>query len=291
MKTLFSFLLACLMFSGCLCPSLLALDDGIYLLKQGPSDSEIRLVGGYSGAIDRRLSTNEYNIRVESRNNWNDSFSIFLEINRDFSVETSSDLAIALDGQLYAPIGMEHEWLKTLSGEAKNVLIDEKLATRIAGVGRVTARLRKHPGHKLAIRFACKSNAWKVRAAQKEGAELEVLLQIKNLGEQSVFLPQESEGPARSSCLSLVPREEWAPFCRDVRGESQKVTFCSTVELQPGQSMTVRKENLLNWYRPTIQGRFVFLGTYELPIYERMESKKPIWVEQVSGAFEVTFEE
>jgi hypothetical protein len=212
-------------------------------------------------------------------------------------VETSSDLAVALDGKLYAPIGTEREWLQLLSGEGKNSLIDEKLAMRIAGLGRVTARLRKHPGHKLAIRFACKVNALKmgsarkVRDAQKEGAELDVLIQIKNLGEQSVFLPKESGSPARSSCLSLVPREEWAPFCKDVRDKTQRVTFSSTSELRPGQSMTVRKENLLNWFRPTTQGRFVFLGTYELPIYERMESKKPIWVEQVSGAFDVTFEE
>lgn len=265
-----------------------AAEDGIYLLKKGPPGSSILLPGGAAALVHQKLANNEYQLSLHSLSNWSDEYSIRL---LSASVSTQSfDVVICLDDIFYTPVGLINERLKMLNESATVIKIDDRVASKIAKIKGCRVLNRQHPGHQIIMRMTSKVG----RDLSGVFTHVQVLVELKNIGSNEIIVAVELDKKytedLRSGNLSLYPHEDCVRKCIDVRESSPIGTFTRLIRIKPDEKITVAKENLLKWYRPTNAGIYSFEGCYRLMIYRDLSDREPIWEERIANDFVVDFE-
>ena len=249
-----------------------ALENGVYLLKKSSvEDSHIKLPGGFPAEIDRKLVTSEFNLSVISLSNLNDEFSITFE-----GVPDRFDgryVAIAVDSEVIVENGGRHVFSS----------VDRASAEKIAAIKNETPSLRQHKGHKLVLRFR------PTKKLYSEGERIFVDVQLHNIGTIPVFVRCEVASDKKiSTHITIAPELEFAGNCRDVRDAYQRMTIYTPLKaLMPGEMCTLASEDLRNWYDCTKPGRYSFVGTYEVDIFESGSARYPIWDEHMASNFEI----
>ena len=268
----------------CLVGTSLGLDDGIYLLKEGPAESSVRLPGGTAGSIDRKLEQSEYTLSLVSQNNWNDRFSVTLDHKLPPTPTNVRYLAIALDGTLYSKVGTLSDSIESLTKLPVSQQVDSTLAKRIGGIKGGALTLRKHIGQRLSLRFTTE------RRSHGDGDPIRVSVQVKNLGDEPITVGVEYQtGEQRSSQILIVPSEESEPNCTDVRSRTTKSSSVGRETIAPGGVTTIRQEVLQRWYQIENSGHYHFIGAYKLRIYEHERDKYPCWIEHLASDFEFKY--
>jgi len=262
-----------------------ALDDGVYLLKDGLPESPLRLPGGAPGQIDRILKNEEYSLSVVSQANDNDRFQVILRSKLPPSVTNVFYFAIALDGSLYSVAGPFFDSLRSLTSKPVSSKVSQEAATRIAAINGGTPILRKHIGQKLTLRFVAD------RRSYRNGDPIVVSVQVKNLGDAPITVGMEYGNNCRSSQLAIVPSEESAESCTDIRYKTTIASSVDKVTIDPGEVATIREENLRRWYKIGKLGLYHFIGIYKLRVYEREDDKYPCWIEHAASDFEFEYGE
>ena len=264
----------------------LALDDGIYLLRDGPPESSLRLQGGTPGRIERKLKQTEYNLSVVSQSNWNDRFQVRLDYKISPVATNVKHLAIALDGKLYSVIGALSDSLQCLTTKPVSQRVDKPLAVRIAAITGETPALRKHIGQKIGLRFITG------RGFYRKDEPIGVLVQVTNFGNTPITIGIENQvNKSRSSQLQIVPFGESEPRCTDVRSRTTIASSLDKDTIGPGESRMIREEVLQRWYETGTSGNYYFTGMYKLRIYKRENDIYPCWIEHLASDFEFEYAE
>lgn len=253
--------------------SLYALDDGVYLLKEGPRGSSIRFPGGYPAAIDRKLDREEYDIAVVSASNSNDLFEIRLTARLNKAPEVAY-LAIVLGDKVIVERGGDH-WFEKC---------DRDLAVQIAALTGGAPFMRKNVAAALSIRFLPRKKVYGAREP------IEFVVELKNSGAASLFLQREMPSKDRSARMEIVLDEGSPVSCTDVRSKFGKVSVAEPrSELKPGEVTELRQEDLRRWFIPNRTGAPVFKIIYEFPIYESMTAPYPVWIEHFADSLTIQY--
>ena len=260
--------------------ALAALDDGIYLLKEGPDKSPVRLPGGAGGGIDRKLDQSEYTVSAVSLVNSNERFSVRIANKLPPTPSNVRHLGIALNGTLYTIIGGSSENLESLTIRPVSFPLDRSVAERIAAFGGRAPILRKHIGHQIDLSFTTERDSY------RNNEEVLVSVRLKNLGAAPITVGVEYQvGSYRSSQLLIVPFEESVPNLSDVRSLTTRTSSRGKETIKSGDTTLLREEVLQRWYKPTKPGWQYFTGLYTVRIFEHEDDENPCWIEQLGGDF------
>lgn len=245
--------------------------DGVYLLEDGEKSSSIRYPGGYPARLDNKLEPSQYRIDIRSTDNENDKYWIKLIRVGEYDATFEQYHAIVVDQKVYVEKGGLHQF-----GE-----FDESAAEKIAGLNGTIIVRRQHPHHRLILDFVPKYKSYEL------GKPILIEIQVKNIGEESIFLSPELEQNKRSAYAMICQQEGRHRISLKERRSSRMSGLVSPVKLDPGSSIVLKTENLNNWFEVTEAGRYKLLGTYLINIYPNSSMSTVVWTEHLASTFTV----
>ena len=136
---------------------------------------------------------------------------------------------LVVDGNAYSPIGFGSDPYYGRQTSLHILVSGRKHADNIGKHLSIRPRLRTHPGYLLAVRFTPKKTSYDV------GQDIEVVLQVKNVGEKAVTFQQGGRNrAARDNQYEFIARSRDGKQIRD-RGKAGHFGGISHLRtLEPG---------------------------------------------------------
>lgn len=255
--------------------------DGIY----GVVDNGGRQILRNDGAtilLGQRLGNNFGTASLRSVNNANSLF--YLSLQNAGPVESSGDnqFALVIGGQCLPVLSRSDRSDKgtyNLSASIHGVAAAQKVADRL----KIDLPRRRHPGHRLEVRFTPDKPAYKI------GEPIELKMELLNVGDVAItFLNGgRQRGPRDNQFRFLAYR--MGGYGKAVPDTGDPTNFGgigSYITLRPGESFT-KTVALDKWFAFTEPETYRVTGIFEL---ELQQDNQVIWHDLVAADCRISFE-
>jgi hypothetical protein len=251
------------------------LPSGLYELIEGATGREVPRADGPEGTVrlgDRltdRLGTGT----LVSRTNANDSFVLRFDAAGPVPGNTGTKrLAVVVAGKCF-PTGSNSDRRADGTMELGATVAGESLAEAVAAELGSELRLRRHPGHRLAVSVAPEKKSYRV------GEPVTLVLSIRNVGDKPISFDDggSQRGPRNNQFAFTAFRNSgYGKALLDVGDPMHHGGMVARPTVKPGETFT-KKVELDRWFRFDAPETYKVTAIYALPIAEPDFDVRPIW--------------
>jgi RNA polymerase sigma factor (sigma-70 family) len=266
------------------------IENGVYLLL--PRDGEgkkVTLTDGSELKLGKRFSAHIGKAtELSSLSNDNTHFHLRLDDLDPKPPEPLSGTALVVDG-VVVHIG----WIEKLGrsdmpgdrGIAGATVYTEEAAKVVAKAYKIEPKLRKHPGHRIAVKWATEKREY------APGAAVNATMTITNTGTENLRFTHggQQRGP-RDNQFRFVAQQGSAGKGLPVIGGANNFGGISrSITLKPGESYSATVE-LTKWFKFEKHDTYRVTGIFEMPMIDPKSEdgfRPAIWDELAVGEFVV----
>ncbi len=267
-----------LLASGAYCGA--SLENGFYPLYRGEARHKVTTQRGENLRVGARARPDAKNANIWSLDNCNEVFRLSVEMPGHIG---SSYHVLVVDGTAYKQSSTAS--LGERSVRSCFRILGRKEAEQVANYLSIKPRYRRHPGHRLAVKFVPTEGELEV------GKSTVVMMTIRNVGTEEVHF--------RKGGMSRAPRDNQYTFVARHMGKQiddvgDSIHFggrSRSVTLKPGDSFADTAD-LAKWFRFSETGMYEMLGSYYMAFYESREDRRWIaWEDYATASFTLTVRE
>jgi hypothetical protein len=238
------------------------IEDGIYALKKEGEGRHIKLNGGAEVVLGPRLGGAWAGAAVRSTANDNSRFLILLSDVRPLDTTGGTGrIALLIDGVCLPSFGQSHypdgklDLSFTVSGD--------EAARKVAARLKVEPQRRKHPGHRVEVRWVPDKEAYRV------GEPITLTMELKNVGDAPIAFQNggKQRGPRNNQFRFLAYRLYGSgKAVADTGDPNHMGGIGSVLTYKPGETFsdTVRLDK---WFQFTEPDTYRVTGLFELELH------------------------
>jgi hypothetical protein len=251
------------------------IEDGIYALKPGGEGRHVKLSGGAEVVLGQRRGGTWARAAMESVTNDNSRFVV--ELSKVGPLDNSggpATVVLVIDG-----VCMPFRGGSGLDGgplELWFTVSGEEAARKVAARLKVEPRRRKHPGHRIAVRWVPDKEAYRV------GEPITLTMELKNVGDTPIAFRNggQQRGPRNNQFRFLAYRSHgYGKAVPDTGDPTNFGGLGGVLTYKPGETFT-DTVRLDKWFAFTEPDTYRVTGLYELELHEtspRRVHDVPIW--------------
>lgn len=255
------------------------LDDGFYLITADTTAPSVTTAGGWTVHVGEPTTVSLVQATLRSQDNWNQRFQLDLEV-----PQAPTGTEEPPQWRVLVVNGTAHRQLSAGSGTAPGrstmgfTVFTRADANAVAGYFQVQPRLRRHPGHQIAVRFEPPTDP------ARPGEAIAVTLQIENVGSRPIIFQQGGRNRAeRDNQYDFIARRLGRAL-PDIGTSMHFGGLSHNVTLEPGE-VFADSVDLAKWFTFNEAGVHDVLGTYVMALKGPADFVFTVWEETVAAPF------
>jgi hypothetical protein len=243
------------------------IENGVYLLLPRGEGQKVTLTDGSELALGKKLSAHLGKAtELYSLSNDNTRFHLRLDDLDPKPPEPISGTALVVDG-----VAVHLGWLTRLGrgdmpgdrGIAGATVYTEAAAKVLAKAYKIEPKLRKHPGHRIAVKWATEKREY------APGAPVKATMTITNTGTEALRFTHggQQRGPRDNQFRFVAQRGFAGKGLPDVGDANNFGGKSLSITLKPGESYSATVE-LTKWFKFEEADSYRVTGIFEMPIID-----------------------
>ncbi|MGB0580981.1 MAG: hypothetical protein ACPGVU_14880 [Limisphaerales bacterium] len=266
--------------------------NGFYETTNDSNARQIVDVAGEKWRVGPRLVATNRFVEIVSRDNWNDHFQLSVCLPKKGGgsipkLRKAARIVFPHNGEGWdVLLNVDDEWfaLEFLNCDIEGAVgtwatvNGRKRAKRIAKCFALNPYLRRHPGHRIAVKFEPVTNSVPL------GIPIKVRMTLRNVGTNPVHFHRGVHRDTECRYSFMVSRDG------ETLGETPRLGFGGievTKRLEPAAEFTEEVE-LDDWFRFHRPGSYSVKCLYDLLLLDPANPDRVIWTDLLGG--ELTFE-
>ncbi len=261
------------------------LENGIYLLRFEGDGRKVKFTDGSERLLGKYLSPAiGTGVRLRSWTNDNTRFSLHIKGLGPLPKEvTEMQTALVVDG-VVLHLGRPDKLADDGTADCGANVDSEAAAKILAARYRIEPELRKHPGHRFAVRWTPGKQSYEV------GEAVILTMELTNTGTGPLEFTHggKQRGPRDNQFRFVAQAGADGKGLADTGNAQNFGGISSSITLKPGEVYTARVE-LTNWFKFTESNTYRITGIMELPIVNANspDGWRPVWDDLAVGECDV----